>query len=169
MGEAADDPQPWLYAGILLFATLGTIGANPSVFKLGMLLVFGLLGFAMRLFGYPIAPVVVGLILGPMAEQQLRRALAISQGDVTALFILSPIAAVLFGLAFLAVIVPLILRARGKGEVAFAVCRQRRLTFFYDDRKYCRPETSFPAYRRCMAGLRFRRLYFRPRSIIFHA
>ncbi len=109
-------PKPWLYAGILLFATLGTIGANPSVFELGMLLVFGLLGFAMRLFGYPIAPVVVGLILGPMAEQQLRRALAISQGDVTALF-MSPIAAVLFVLAILAVVVPLILRARGKGEV----------------------------------------------------
>ncbi|MGQ3281478.1 MAG: tripartite tricarboxylate transporter permease, partial [Shinella sp.] len=109
-------PKPWLYAGILLFATLGTIGANPSVFELGMLLVFGLLGFAMRIFGYPIAPVVVGLILGPMAEQQLRRALAISQGDVTSLF-MSPIAAVLFVLAVLAVVVPLILRARGKGEV----------------------------------------------------
>ena len=109
-------PKPWLYAGILVFATLGTIGANPSVFELGMLLAFGLLGFAMRLFGYPIAPVVVGLILGPMAEQQLRRALAISQGDVTALF-MSPIAVVLFGLAFLAIVVPLILRARGRGEV----------------------------------------------------
>lgn len=109
-------PKPWLYAGILVFATLGTIGANPSVFELGMLLAFGLLGFAMRIFGYPIAPVVVGLILGPMAEQQLRRALAISQGDVTAL-VMSPIAALLFVLALLAIIVPLILRARGKGEV----------------------------------------------------
>ena len=109
-------PKPWLYAGILVFATLGTIGANPSVFELGMLLAFGLLGFAMRIFGYPIAPVVVGLILGPMAEQQLRRALAISQGDVTAL-VMSPIAALLFILALLAIIVPLILRARGKGEV----------------------------------------------------
>ena len=67
-------PKPWLYAGILLFATLGTIGANPSVFELGMLLAFGLMGYAMRVFGYPIAPVVVGLILGPLAEQQLRRA-----------------------------------------------------------------------------------------------
>ncbi len=109
-------PKPWLYAGILVFATLGTIGANPSVFELGMLLAFGLLGFAMRIFGYPIAPVVVGLILGPMAEQQLRRALAISQGDVTSL-VMSPIAALLFTLALLAIIVPLILRARGKGEV----------------------------------------------------
>ena len=74
-------PKPWLYAGILVFATLGTIGANPSSFELGMLLAFGLLGYGLRRFGYPIAPVVVGLILGPLAEQQLRRALAISQGD----------------------------------------------------------------------------------------
>ena len=109
-------PRPWLYAGILLFATLGTIGANPSVAELGMLLAFGLLGFVMRIFGYPIAPVVVGLILGPLAEQQLRRALAISQGDVTALF-MSPIAVVLFIIAAAALIVPLILRARGRGQV----------------------------------------------------
>ncbi len=62
-------PRPWLYAGILVFATLCTIGANPSVFELGMLLAFGVLGYVLRLFGYPIAPVVVGLILGPLAEQ----------------------------------------------------------------------------------------------------
>jgi putative tricarboxylic transport membrane protein len=108
-------PKPWLYAGILLFATLGTIGANPSVFELGMLLAFGVLGYIMRIFGYPIAPVVVGLILGPLAEQQLRRALAISQGDVTVLFT-SPISAVLLVIAAAALIVPLILRARGRGE-----------------------------------------------------
>jgi putative tricarboxylic transport membrane protein len=109
-------PRPWLYAGILLFATLGTIGANPSVFELGMLLAFGLLGYGLRVFGYPLAPVVVGLILGPMAEQQLRRALAISQGDVTSLFS-SPIAATLFVLAALALFVPMILRARGQGRL----------------------------------------------------
>ncbi|OJF91296.1 tripartite tricarboxylate transporter permease [Pararhizobium antarcticum] len=109
-------PKPWLYAGILVFATLGTIGANPSVFELGMLLTFGLLGYFMRVFGYPIAPVVVGLILGPMAEQQLRRALAISQGDFSVL-VTSPIAAGLLLLAALALIVPLVLRARGRGDV----------------------------------------------------
>ncbi|MFN7101528.1 MAG: tripartite tricarboxylate transporter permease [Pseudorhizobium sp.] len=109
-------PKPWLYAGILVFATLGTIGANPSVFELGMLLTFGLLGYAMRVFGYPIAPVVVGLILGPMAEQQLRRALSISQGDATVLFT-SPIAATLLVLALVALVLPMILRARGKGQV----------------------------------------------------
>ena len=107
-------PRPWLYAGILLFATLGTIGANPSVVELGMLLVFGLMGYALRVFDFPIAPVVVGLILGPMAEQQLRRALAISQGDATVL-VTSPIAATLLFLAAMALIVPTILRTRGRG------------------------------------------------------
>jgi putative tricarboxylic transport membrane protein len=113
-------PKPWLYAGILLFATLGTIGANPSIVELGMLLVFGLMGYGLRVFGFPIAPVVVGLILGPMAEQQLRRALAISQGDVMTL-LQSPIAAVLLTLAAIALILPLILRARGKGRLLGAV------------------------------------------------
>lgn len=109
-------PKPWLYAGILVFATLGTIGANPSPFELGLLLAFGVLGYIMRVFGYPIAPVVVGMILGPMAEQQLRRALAISQGDVTFL-VTSPIAAGLLILSAIALIVPLILRAKGRGDV----------------------------------------------------
>src|SRR5690606_20168221 len=109
-------PKPWLYAGILLFATLGTIGANPSVFELGMLLAFGILGYIMRIFGYPIAPAVVGLILGPLAEQQLRRALAIGQGDPTVL-LTSPIAVGLFLVAAAAFIVPLIMRVRGRGQM----------------------------------------------------
>lgn len=109
-------PRPWLYAGILLFATLGTIGVNPSPVELGMLLGFGVLGYLMRLFSYPIAPVVVGLILGPMAEQQLRRALAIAQGDVTTL-IASPIAATLLVLAAAALIVPILMRRYGRGDI----------------------------------------------------
>jgi putative tricarboxylic transport membrane protein len=99
-----------------MFATLGTIGANPSTFELGMLLAFGLLGYVLRQFHYPIAPVVVGLILGPMAEQQLRRALAISQGDLTVL-VHSPITIVLLLLAATAVILPIVMRARGRGKV----------------------------------------------------
>ncbi len=109
-------PRPWLYAGILVFATLGCIGANNSSTELGMLLLFGLMGYMLRRFGYPIAPVVVGLILGPMAEQQLRRALAISQGDPTVL-VHSPLAIILLGLAMLALVVPMIMRARGRGAV----------------------------------------------------
>jgi putative tricarboxylic transport membrane protein len=109
-------PRPWLYAGILLFATLGTIGLNPSPVELSMLLIFGVLGYLMRLYGYPIAPVVVGLILGPMAEQQLRRALSIAQGDWTTL-VSTPLSAGLLFVAFLALVIPAILRWRGKGAV----------------------------------------------------
>jgi putative tricarboxylic transport membrane protein len=81
-----------------------------------MLLVFGLMGYALRVFHFPIAPVVVGLILGPMAEQQLRRALAISQGDVGVL-LTSPISATLLALAAIALILPMALRARGRGKL----------------------------------------------------
>ncbi len=109
-------PQPWLYGGILVFATLGTIGANPSPFELGMLLLFGLMGYVLRRYGYPIAPVVVGLILGPLAEQQLRRALAISQGDVTVLAS-SWISITLLSISVLILVVPLVMRAYGKGKV----------------------------------------------------
>lgn len=118
-------PRHWLYAGILVFATLGTIGANASTFmlggvpisfELGLLLAFGVLGYILRRFGYPIAPVVVGLILGPMAEKSLRQALQISQGNPMAL-VHSWISVVLIALAIAAVVVPLILRARGKGKV----------------------------------------------------
>jgi putative tricarboxylic transport membrane protein len=109
-------PRPWLYAGILLFATLGTIGVNPSPVELGMLLVFGLLGYGMRRFGYPIAPVVVGLILGPLAEQQLRRALAISQGDLTVLMS-TPISILLLLLALAALVIPALLRLRGRAAL----------------------------------------------------
>jgi putative tricarboxylic transport membrane protein len=102
-------PRHWLYGGILVFATLGTLGANPSLVELGMLLVFGLMGYGLRRFGYPLAPVVVGLILGPLAEQQLRRALAISQGDPTIL-VGSPVAIVLLAIAALALFGPLLWR-----------------------------------------------------------
>ena len=85
-----------------------------------MLLLFGLLGYMLRRFGYPIAPVVVGLILGPMAEQQLRRALAISQGDPSVL-VHSVLAVTLLTLAVLALVVPMILRARGRGKLLAAM------------------------------------------------
>ena len=113
-------PRPWLYGGILLFATLGCIGVNPSPVELAMLIAFGLMGYGMRLYGYPVAPVVVGLILGPMAEQQLRRALSIAQGDWTQLAA-TPTAAVLLGISALFLVVPLIMRARGRGQVLSAV------------------------------------------------
>jgi putative tricarboxylic transport membrane protein len=106
-------PQPWLYAGILVFACMGTIAANSSPVEILTLALFGLLGFGMRRLDYPIAPMVVGLILGPLAEAQLRRALAISIGDPMAL-LESPIAAALLGLAAAALVAPLALKGLGR-------------------------------------------------------
>ena len=111
-------PRPWLYGGILVFATLGTLGANPSQFELSMLVALGLLGFAMRYFDYPVAPVIIGLILGPLAEQQLRRALAISQGDPSAL-VESGLAIAIYVICALALFGPILFRAmRGAGAPA---------------------------------------------------
>ena len=106
-------PKPWLYAGILVFAVTGTIAAKPSVVELSMLGAFGLLGFLMRRFDYPIAPVVVGLILGPVAEAQLRRALQISLGDPMVL-LESPISATLLAIALIALVLPYVLKGLRK-------------------------------------------------------
>ena len=115
-------PRPWLYAGILTFATLGIVGAQGSVFALVLLLVFGLIGFLMRRFGYPVAPVLVGAILGPLAEEQLRRGLMMTRGDWTFL-VTSPIALTIYAIAFAAVVGPIIWRAmQPKGaNTAFAM------------------------------------------------
>ena len=78
-------PRPYLYAGILTFAALGAFAVNFSTVDIVILLIVGVLGYFLRRFGYPVAPLVIGLILGPMAEAQLRRALQLSQGDLTAL------------------------------------------------------------------------------------
>jgi len=102
-------PQPLLYGGILVFATLGTYSLNSSVFDVGLMYMVGVVGFFMRRFDIPVAPAIIGLILGPMAEQQFRRALAISQGDAT-VFFRHPLSASLLALAALVVVVPLALR-----------------------------------------------------------
>ena len=102
-------PRPLLYAGILVFATLGAYSLHQSVTDLVTLLVFGLLGFLMRRWGFPVAPAVIGLILGPLAESQFRRALAISQGDPS-VFLTHPISAALLALTAALVLVPWLVR-----------------------------------------------------------
>jgi len=102
-------PLPWLYAGILVFATMGTIAANPSVVELLLLVAFGVLGFLMRRYDYPIAPAIVGLILGPMAELALRRSLQISQGDPMILF-QHWSSATMIGIAIIALLAPYVFK-----------------------------------------------------------
>jgi putative tricarboxylic transport membrane protein len=104
-------PRPWLYAGIMVFATLGCYTLNNNVTDLIVLWVIGLIGFGMRVLDVPVAPCVVGLILGPLAEQQFRRALAISEGDAS-VFFTHPISLALLVIAALLVVLPLFLRRR---------------------------------------------------------
>jgi len=74
-------PRPYLYAGILFFATLGAYSVNLQAFDLVLLLVLGALGFMMRRFGLPVLPLILGVILGPRIEGQLRKSLQLSAGD----------------------------------------------------------------------------------------
>ncbi len=98
-------PRPILYAGILLFAGLGTYSLNNSTVDLVVLYAIGVLGFLMRRFDIPVAPAVVGGILGPMAEEHFRRALQISQGDYT-VFFTRGISLTIFILAALSLVLP---------------------------------------------------------------
>ena len=79
-------PRPYLYAGILFFASIGAYAANNSTFDLWLLLAIGALGLLMRRFGLPVVPTIIGIILGPVAEEQMRRALQISNGELAGLY-----------------------------------------------------------------------------------
>jgi putative tricarboxylic transport membrane protein len=98
-------PAPQMYAGILIFATIGTYGISRSVIDLVLLYIVGFLGFVMRKFDFPTAPVIIGMILGPMAEQEFRRAMTISNGDLM-IFLTKPISLTLLVIALIAVIGP---------------------------------------------------------------
>lgn len=112
-------PRPHLYAGILFFSALGAYAVNFQPVDLVVLLVLGLLGFAMRRFGLPVLPLILGVILGPLAEAQLRRTLQLSGGAVSGLWS-EPAAVVLYAVAALVVLWPLVgrLARRVRGRAA---------------------------------------------------
>jgi putative tricarboxylic transport membrane protein len=110
-------PRPLLYAGILVFATLGAYTLNHNIVDLILLYVIGVLGFGMRMLDVPVAPAVIGLILGPLAEQQFRRALAISQGDLS-VFFTDLLSLALLIIAALALLGPLAWRWRGRRQIS---------------------------------------------------
>jgi putative tricarboxylic transport membrane protein len=98
-------PAPMLYAGILVFATIGAYNKSQSPIDIVILYAIGVLGYAMRRYDFPTAPVIIGMILGPFAEQALRQALTISAGDWTTL-LTRPISASILLVALLAVAGP---------------------------------------------------------------
>ena len=114
-------PRPYLYAGILFFASMGAYAVNGSSFDLILLLALGLLGFVMRRFGLPVLPLIVAVILGPRVELQGRRALQLSSGEwrglfgstnpATGEFELSPIAITAYAIIVLILIWPWLFKA----------------------------------------------------------
>ena len=102
-------PKPYLYAGITVFCALGIYATSGEVFDLLMLLGVGVLGFLMRLHGYPLAPLVIGMVLGPLAETNLRDALISSDGNAGVL-VDSPIALGMY--AVLLVVLALTVRSK---------------------------------------------------------
>jgi putative tricarboxylic transport membrane protein len=97
-----------MYPLILGVSIVGVYTAGSSMFQLGLLALFGLLGYLMRKLDYPTAPLVLGLVLGDSMERALRQSLMMSQGDPSIL--LRPIPSVLLGLAALLLAVPLFKR-----------------------------------------------------------
>src|SRR5919106_117407 len=110
-------PRPLLYSGILVFATLGVYSLSNSAIDLLVMYAIGILGFFMRRYDFPVGPVILGVILGPLMEAQFRRALSISQGDPS-IFVTRPLSLAILLLAFVALLLPylpaLISRLRGE-------------------------------------------------------
>jgi putative tricarboxylic transport membrane protein len=101
-------PRPQLYAGIIFFATLGAYSVNQDPFDIALLLVFGAVGFAIRRFGIPVLPLILGVILGPLMEVKMREALDLSNGDVSGLFN-EGLAISIYVLIAVALVVPFVL------------------------------------------------------------
>jgi putative tricarboxylic transport membrane protein len=104
-------PRPQLYAGILIFATVGVYGMRQSSFDLFLMFAIGMVGVAMRRFDFPTAPVIVGMILGPLAEAQLRNALSIGEGRWSVL-VERPVSAVLLACVVAILVVPRLMALR---------------------------------------------------------
>jgi putative tricarboxylic transport membrane protein len=100
-------PSHYLYAGITTFALLGAYALNNSTFDLQVALAIGILGYLFRRFGVPVTPLIIGLILGPLAETQFKRALQISQGDYSIL-IAGGFPKIIYAILILVVVAPLI-------------------------------------------------------------
>ncbi len=93
-------PYKILFPLILLFCVIGAYSLNNVTFDLYVMVVFGVLGWIMRKFGYEGAPLILAYVLGPMMENALRQSLLISQGSFL-IFVSRPISAIALGFAFL--------------------------------------------------------------------
>ncbi len=100
-------PRPMLISLVIVFSMIGVYAVSFNTFDLYMLLLFGAIGFIMRLFSFPAPPFILAFILGGMMEQSFRQSLTISNGDLM-IFITNPISCALLILSLLSFVFPLI-------------------------------------------------------------
>ncbi len=98
-------PEPLLLVMVVILCLLGSYGVRGNPFDLLVTLGFGVVGYLMRLFGFPVAPVVIGLVLGPQFEMSLRQGLILTDNSFLAFFA-HPIASVLFVVTILILSLP---------------------------------------------------------------
>lgn len=111
-------PYRWLFPAIVLFCALGVYTTNNNVFDIWMIGLFGCIGYVFIKFGMEPAPLLLGMILGPMMEENLRRAMLLSRGDWS-VFVTRPISATLLLLAAGLLLVVLMPSIKKRREEAF--------------------------------------------------
>ncbi|UHA72395.1 tripartite tricarboxylate transporter permease [Paenibacillus sp. 481] len=111
-----ETPARYLLPIIIAISVFGVYAVQVSIFDLMLLLTCGIIGYYLAANDFPIAPIVLGLVLGPMIENNLRRALTASNGDFM-IFLTKPMSAVFLLIALLWLVIPLILKLRGKNVV----------------------------------------------------
>ena len=111
-------PYHWLYPAILCFCCIGVYSINSNVFDVWMTIGFGLVGYVFNKLGCECAPLILGFILGPMLEENMRRALLLSRGDLT-VFVTSPLSASFLAMAVVLLIMVLAPAVRSGREKAF--------------------------------------------------
>ncbi len=111
-------PYRLLYPAILLFCCVGVFSLQNNVFDIYLTVLFGILGYVWAKLKCEPAPLLLGFILGPMMEENLRRAMLLSRGDAS-VFVTRPISAVMLGLAGLLLLIVIAPSIRKKREIAF--------------------------------------------------
>lgn len=96
-------PTTLIVPMIFVLCVVGTYALSSRLFDVWTMLLFGLLGYALRKFSFPVAPLVLGIVLGDLMEKSLRRGLVLSDGDLLP-FVTRPISAVLFTAIVLTVV-----------------------------------------------------------------
>ena len=105
-------PYKYLYPSAMFFVCIGVYAANNDMFQVGETVVIGILGYTLLRLGFHPAPILLGFVLGPRFEENFRRAMLISRGDL-AVFIERPISAVFIALCVLLIGVQIYVRMRG--------------------------------------------------------